>query len=295
MGSHSALIAVGILTTAQIALGQKPRPDAIAAADGDLTILPITHASVSIRHGSDVILIDPARFVPGQPPAPKPTDEEVAQFKRALPVVPSDGEPAPATLVSAFFVRSGQLDRFSALPAPTLILVTDIHTDHLDPRAIAALKSQSTRLVVPVAARSRMLDVQEAEPMANGETKVIGDLTIEAIAMYNLQPDRTSGTTLHVKGRGNGYILTVGGKRLYVAGDTSCTPEMLALKNIDVAFLPMNVPYTMSPSEAAECARAFKPRIVYPYHYFESDPKVFESAVKDIGIEVRLRDWYLRQ
>ena len=98
-----------------------------------------------------------------------------------------------------------------------------------------------------------------------------------------------------MKGRGNGYVLTVGGKRLYVAGDTSCTPEMLALKNIDVAFLPMNVPYTMSPSEAAECARAFKPRIVYPYHYFESDPKVFESAVKDIGIEVRLRDWYLRQ
>ena len=221
MRSHSALIAVGILTTAQIALGQKPRPDAIAAADGDLTILPITHASVSIRHGSDVILIDPARFVPAQPPAPNPTDEEVAQFKRALAVVPSDGEPAPATLVSAFFVRSGQLDRFSALPAPTLILVTDIHTDHLDPRAIAALKSQSTRLVVPVAARSRMLDVQEAEPMANGETKVIGDLTIEAIAMYNLQPDRTSGTDPSCEGprqwlRSDGWGQTTLRGRRYV-------------------------------------------------------------------------------
>jgi L-ascorbate metabolism protein UlaG (beta-lactamase superfamily) len=141
-----------------------------------------------------------------------------------------------------------------------------------------------------VAARSRLLDVQGAEPMANGEKKVIGDVTIEAVRMYNLQPDRESGTIFHPKGRGNGYILTLGGKRLYVAGDTACTPEMIALKNIDVAFLPMNLPYTQSPSEAAECAKGFRPRVVYPYHYFESDPRVFESALKDTGIEVRLRD-----
>jgi L-ascorbate metabolism protein UlaG (beta-lactamase superfamily) len=187
------------------------------------------------------------------------------------------------------------LDRFSGLPSPTLILVTDIHTDHLDPRAIAALKSRGTRLVVPTAARSRLLDVQGAELMANGQTKVIGDATIETVPMYNLQPDRESGTFFHPKGRGNGYILTIGGKRLYVAGDTACTPEMMALKNIDVAFLPMNLPYTMAPSEAAECAKGFKPKMVYPYHYFGSDPRLFESALKDSGIEVRLRDWYAAQ
>lgn len=293
MGFRPIMIVVGILTAGAIAAAQRPTPDVILASDGDLTILPVTHASVGIRYRSDVILIDPARFGPGQPPPPKPTEEEIAQFKSAPSVVSPDGEPPPATLVSAFFVRPGQLDRFRTLASPTLILVTDIHTDHLDPRAIAALKSRATRIVVPVAAQSRLLDVQGAEPMANGEKKVIGDVRIEAVPMYNLQPDRASGATFHTKGRGNGYVLTIGGKRLYVAGDTACTPEMMALKDIDVAFLPMNLPYTMSPSEAAECAKGFRPRIVYPYHYFESDPKVFESALKGTGIEVRLRDWYV--
>jgi L-ascorbate metabolism protein UlaG (beta-lactamase superfamily) len=91
----------------------------------------------------------------------------------------------------------------------------------------------------------------------------------------------------------SGYVVTVGGRRLYVAGDTDCTPEMMELKNIDVAFVPMNLPYTMSPAQAAECVRAMKPKIVYPYHYFESDPKVFESALKGTGIAVRIRDWYV--
>ena len=293
MAFRPFLVVVGLLTGRGISAAQRPTPDVMSAAGGDLTILPITHASVGIRFRSEVILIDPARFGPGQPPAPKPTEEEIAQFKTAPPVITPDGEPPPATLVSAFFVRPGQLDRFSALPSPTLILVTDIHTDHLDPRAIAALKSPATRLVVPTAAGSRLLDVHGAELMANGETKAIGDVTLEAVPMYNLQPDRELGTRFHPRGRGNGYILTVGGKRLYVAGDTACTPEMMALQNIDVAFLPMNLPYTMAPSEAAECAKGFKPKIVYPYHYFDSDPRLFESALKDSGIEVRLRDWYV--
>jgi L-ascorbate metabolism protein UlaG (beta-lactamase superfamily) len=110
--------------------------------------------------------------------------------------------------------------------------------------------------------------------------------------MYNLAPDRESGMTYHTPGRGNGYILALGGKRLYVAGDAGCTPEMKELKAIDVAFLPMNLPYTMSPTEAAECARAFRPAIVYPYHYFESDLGAFAQALEGIAIEVRIRRWY---
>lgn len=95
-----------------------------------------------------------------------------------------------------------------------------------------------------------------------------------------------------MKGRGNGYILTYGGLRVYIAGDTEGIPEMRALKNIDVAFIPMNLPYTMTPEEAADAVRAFKPKVVYPYHYRNSDTNAFAAALKDTGIDVRLRDWY---
>jgi len=110
--------------------------------------------------------------------------------------------------------------------------------------------------------------------------------------MYNLTRGPAPGQLYHPKGRGNGYLLTLGGKRVYIAGDTACTPEMRALTNIDVAFLPMNLPYTMPPTEAAACAKAFEPHIVYPYHYRGSDLKAFADALKGEPIEVRLRDWY---
>ena len=96
----------------------------------------------------------------------------------------------------------------------------------------------------------------------------------------------------HSKGRGNGYVVTLGGKRLYVAGDTACTAEMRALQTIDVAFLPMNLPYTMTPSDAAICALAFKPSIAYAYHYRGQDVNRFAATLARTGIEVRLRDWY---
>jgi len=106
--------------------------------------------------------------------------------------------------------------------------------------------------------------------------------------MYNLQ----GATVFHTKGRGNGYVVTLGGRRIYVAGDTSCTPEVRGMKDVDLAFLPMNLPYTMSPAEAAECAKAFRPRIVYPYHYRGQDLEIFAAALKGEPIEVRIRDWY---
>ena len=110
--------------------------------------------------------------------------------------------------------------------------------------------------------------------------------------MYNLQRGPAAGQLFHTKGRGNGYVITIGGKRLYFAGDTECTPEMKALKNIDVAFLPMNLPYTMPPSEAADCAKAFQPKIVYPYHFQGQKVEDFQAALKGSGIDVRVLNWY---
>ena len=179
---------------------------------------------------------------------------------------------------------------FGSLPAPTLVLVTDIHGDHLDPATIAKLKGASTKIVAPSAAAAKL---EGAIVIANGEKKEVDGISIEAVPMYNLQRGPSAGQVYHDKGRGNGYVLTLGGKRIYIAGDTECTPEMKALKNIDVAFLPMNLPYTMTPAEAADCVKAFKPAIVYPYHYRGQDLQQFAAALKDTpGVEVRIREWY---
>jgi L-ascorbate metabolism protein UlaG (beta-lactamase superfamily) len=180
---------------------------------------------------------------------------------------------------------------FDGLAAPTLILITDIHPDHLDPAVVAKLKTPSTKVVAPQAAASK-LDAPIV--MANGDTKTVDGLTIEAVPMYNLKPDPKTGQLFHEKGRGNGYIVTIGGKRIYIAGDTEGTPEMRALKNIDVAFVPMNLPYTMTPADAADAVKAFKPKIVYPYHYRGSNLDEFAAPLKGTGIDVRIRDWYAK-
>jgi L-ascorbate metabolism protein UlaG (beta-lactamase superfamily) len=272
--------------------------DTIRTTDGDITVVPIAHGTLALVRGEQVILIDPARFVPGQPEVPRADLQEmakayVAKFGGPPPSPPPGSEPDPALLVSAAPVRPEQMSRFRALK-PSVILVTHTHTDHLDPRAIAALSRADTRLIVPTSANGMLLDLQGAQTMANGERRVLGDLVIDAVPMYNTRPDPTLGSIFHPKGRGNGYVITMGGTRFYVAGDTACTAEMRELRNIDVAFVPMNLPYTMSPAEAAECVRAFTPRVVYPYHFFESDLTVFETALKGTGVEVRLRDWYAR-
>ena len=129
-----------------------------------------------------------------------------------------------------------------------------------------------------------------ATVMANGQTGELLGVKIEAIPMYNLTAERLK---FHNKGRGNGYVVTLGGKRIYLSGDTEDIPEMRALKNIDVAFVCMNLPYTMTVEQAARAVRAFKPRIVYPYHYRGSDINKFKTLVgTDVGVEVRLREWY---
>jgi len=294
----SRLAAATILVTLLVTgVSSRQQPDTIRTASAPLSIQPIAHGTVALLHGRHVVLIDPARFVPGQPETPREDLQEMAKAYIAKfgapPKTPasSDEEPDPALLVSAAPIRPEQIARFRGI-SPTIILITHTHTDHLDPRAIAALRTPQTRIIIPTAAQGRLLDVQGAETLANGERITIDDLTIDAVPMYNPKPDVQHGAIFHPKGRGNGYVVTTSGTRVYVAGDTGCTPEMRTLRDIDVALVPMNLPFTMSPDEAAACVKAIKPRIVFPYHFFGSDPKLFAAALEGTGIEVRLRDWY---
>jgi L-ascorbate metabolism protein UlaG (beta-lactamase superfamily) len=179
---------------------------------------------------------------------------------------------------------------YEGLPKADLILITDTHPDHLDLTKIMELTQASTRVVAPAAAANSLSD---AIVLSNGETKVVQGIQIEAVPMYNFQRGPSAGKFYHDKGRGNGYILTLGGKRIYISGDTECIPEMKNLKSIDVAFLCMNLPYTMPTEEAAECVKAFRPKVLYPYHYGQSDLKpLIETLKNEKGIEVRIRNWY---
>ena len=175
------------------------------------------------------------------------------------------------------------------LPKADLILVTDIHPDHMDPSSISAVSKSGTEII---AAPAVTKTVTNAAPLANGASKSWQGWTIEAVPAYNLKRGPEPGKLFHDKGRGNGYVLTYGGMRFYFSGDTEGVPEMRALKNIDVAFVCMNLPYTMPPDEAAEAVKAFHPKIVIPYHYRGSDLAVFKKGLEGTGIEVRLVDWY---
>ena len=175
-----------------------------------------------------------------------------------------------------------------------VVLVTDIHGDHLNPELIAKVRKPGAPVVAPAAVQAQAGDKIPApiEVLMNGQTKTVAGISVEAVPMYNLQRGPAPGQFFHTKGRGNGYLVTLGDKRLYVAGDTECTPEMKALKGVDVAFMPMNLPYTMPPAEAAECVKAFKPKIVIPYHFQGQKPEEFQNALQGSGIEVRMLNWY---
>ena len=274
---------IGVLVVAATAMtAQRPPPDQVPSVTGTITIAPVTHGTVQIQYAAHVILVDPARFTPGATlPYPPPGPDG----RIALPpgIRPQDH-------VTVFPVARPQMIRFDGLPAPTLILVTDDHTDHFDANAIDALRTASTVVVGPAITAP---GVRGMQVMTNGDRATIAGVALEAVPMYNLRPAPGFTEVFHTKGRGNGYVITLGGRRLYVAGDTACTDEMTRLTNIDVAFLPMNLPATMSPADAAACAVAFKPRIVYPYHYDRADVAAFAKALEGSGIEVRQRDWYV--
>jgi L-ascorbate metabolism protein UlaG (beta-lactamase superfamily) len=181
----------------------------------------------------------------------------------------------------------GKLADYSKLPKADMILVTHEHPDHLDTAAIKMLRTTNTAVVLTSACAEK---VRGGIVMKNGDVQTVKGMRIEAVPAYNMVYKRSDGTPFHPKGVGNGYILAFGDRRVYIAGDTENTPEMKALTGIDVAFLPMNVPYTMTPEMVADAAKAFRPKILYPYHYSETDPSRLMDLLKDEAqIEVRIR------
>jgi len=170
-----------------------------------------------------------------------------------------------------------------------LILITDIHGDHMDAADVAALSKSGTLVIAPASVAKT---ITQAKVLANGESMRWRDWKITAVPMYNMVHNQPNGQPYHDKGRGNGYVLNYGGKNFYFAGDTEGTPEMRALKDIDVAFIPMNLPYTMTPDEAADAVKAFHPKVAIPYHYKGQDITQFKKDLDGTGIDVRLLVWY---
>ena len=180
-----------------------------------------------------------------------------------------------------------KLADYTKLPKADVILLTHDHRDHLDPKALDSVRTEKTTVVLTETCASK---VTGGIIMNNGDVKTVEGLKIEAVPAYNIVHMRSKGKPFHPKGIGNGYVITFGDKRVYVAGDTENVPEMKELKEIDIAFLPMNLPYTMTPEMVADGAKAFKPKILYPYHYGKTDTSNLVDLLKDTkGIEVRIR------
>ncbi|MEP2024823.1 MAG: MBL fold metallo-hydrolase [Reichenbachiella sp.] len=234
----------------QQAFGQSAKPEIIPAAEGDIKIYPVLHATLAIQYQEVTIYLDPY----------------------------------------------GGKKAFEGVPEANLILVTDIHGDHMNLETLTELEAQSTQIIAPQAVVDQLTpNFTNLTSLANGENTTIQNITIEAVPMYNLPEDSTS---RHPKGRGNGYVLTMGGKRIYISGDTEDIAEMRALKNIDIAFVCMNLPYTMTIDAAADAVLEFTPKVVYPFHYRGkggfSDVHAFRRLinVSSDQIEVRLLNWY---
>jgi len=186
----------------------------------------------------------------------------------------------------------GGAKRFAGLPKPDLILITHIHADHWDKAALKEVVTDKTALVAPPAVADQLPPNlrRQTTVLTNGQARAVMGIPIEVVAAGNLTPERLA---YHPKGRDNGYVVDLGGLRVYVSGDTEDIPEMRALKNIDVAFVCMNLPYTMDAGQAARAVREFRPRIVYPYHCRGTDLDQFKRLVgDDAKVEVRIRNWY---
>jgi L-ascorbate metabolism protein UlaG (beta-lactamase superfamily) len=243
-----------VFALAAVGAPARQQTDSLPADGGNIQITPIMHSSVQLEYEGKVIQVDP-----------------VAKYDNVeLPL----------------------LGKFNALKPADLILVTDIHPENLDTDEIAKVRKPGAPVVMPtaVATQAGAKIPPPTTVMANGDMKTIVDIGIEAVPMYNLVHGPKPGEPYHPKGRGNGYILTLGGKRIYFSGDTECTPEMRALKNIDVAFLPMNMPTTMTPSEVVDCIKAMQPKIFYPYHYEgqKRDEALVKAFLKDSPTEIRV-------
>lgn len=217
----------------------------------EMLIHPISHGSLIIEYGEEMIYIDPV----------------------------------------------GDIDDFKDYAKPTLILITDIHGDHLNLETLEHISESEATLLIPQAVNDRLNEKIKGKRMIinNGETKTINNMDIEAIPMYNL---REEALKFHEKGRGNGYVINRNKSRIYISGDTEDIPEMRALKNIDIAFICMNLPWTMNVENAADAVLEFKPQQVFPYHYRGtdgfSDIEKFKNLVdtENKAIKVNILEWY---
>lgn len=180
---------------------------------------------------------------------------------------------------------------YTTLPDADLILVTHEHGDHLDMTAISNLMKEDTRVVMTEKCMEQLEDIQ-ASVFRNGDEGTFHGIEVRAIPAYNIKHMRSEGNPYHPKGAGNGYILSFGDTRVLIGGDTENIPEYKKLDmDIEVAFLPMNLPYTMTPEMVADAARSLQAKILYPYHYGETDTQELVNLLKDdTGIEVRIRD-----
>lgn len=175
---------------------------------------------------------------------------------------------------------------YSHMPKADVILITHEHGDHLDPKAVDLIRREQSEVVLTRACAEKLTG---GRVMNNGAAATVQGFKVEAVPAYNIVHKRDNGEPFHPKGRGNGYVVNFDKTRVYIAGDTENIPEMKQLKRIDVAFLPMNLPYTMTPDMAADAARMFTPRILYPYHYGQTDPNELVNLLKDTKIDVRIR------
>lgn len=187
----------------------------------------------------------------------------------------------------------GGADLYSEFEAPDIIFITDIHGDHLNAETLEALDTEYTTFVVPMAVADQLNVMNDKiVVIQNGSSREVRGIPISAIPMYNLPEDDPE--SRHTKGRGNGYVIDFGGEVVYISGDTEDIPEMRALEGIDIAFVCMNLPYTMDINQASDAVIEFQPAVVYPYHHRGQDIEEFKSLVDaaDVDVEVKLRDWY---
>ena len=198
-----------------------------------------------------------------------------------------------ASLIFSFNNKTVYVDPFSKLadyamlPKADVIVISHEHRDHLDAAAIGKIRTEKTMVVLTATGAKQLTD---GIVMNNNDVRIFEGVTIEAVPAYNIVHKRDTGEPFHQRGVGNGYVLTFGDKRVYVAGDTENIPEMAGLKNIEIAFFPMNLPYTMTPEMTAAAAMMIRPKILYPYHYGSTDTSLLTTLLKDQkGIEVRIR------